>query len=45
MEFGEPDETGQQRSHPIPGDVYEITVDMPVVTLLIHKTARDLDET
>ena len=45
MEFGEPDESGQQRSHPIPGDVYEIAADMAVATLLIHKTAPDLDET
>ena len=45
MEFGEPDESGQQRSHPIPGDVYEIATDMAVVTMLIHKTAPDLDET
>ncbi|MCH8899547.1 MAG: hypothetical protein IH942_03510 [Acidobacteria bacterium] len=45
MELGEPDESGRQRSHPIPGDVYEITVDMAVVTMLAHKTAPDLDET
>ncbi len=45
MEFGEPDESGRQRSHPIPSDVYKIAVDMAVVTMLAHKTAPDLDET
>ena len=45
MEFGEPDETGRQQSHPIPVDVYEIGVDVATVTMLIHKTAFDLHET
>ena len=45
MEFGEPDESGRQQSHPIPGDVYEIGVDVATVTMLIHKTAPDLHET
>ncbi len=29
----------------IPGDVYEIGVDVATVTMLIHKTAPDLHET
>jgi hypothetical protein len=45
MEFGEPDESGRQRSHPIPGDVYEIGVDVAVVTMLMHKPAPDLHAT
>ncbi len=45
MEFGEPDDSARQQSHLIPGDVYEIGVDVATVTMLIHKTAPDLHET
>ena len=45
MEFGEPDESGRQQSHLIPGDVYEIGVDVATVTMLIHKAAPDLHST
>lgn len=43
--MGEPDESGWQQSHPIPGDVHEIGVDLATVTMLIHKTSPDLHET
>jgi glutamate synthase (NADPH/NADH) small chain len=51
MELGEPDESGRRRPRPIPGDEYEITVDVAVVAIgnapnpLIHKTAPDLEQT
>ncbi len=45
MEFGEPDDSGRQQSHLIPGDVYEIGVDVAVVTMLMHKPAPDLHAT
>jgi glutamate synthase (NADPH/NADH) small chain len=51
MELGEPDESGRQRPEPIPGDEYEIGIDVAVVAIgndpnpLIHKTTPDLEQT
>jgi len=51
MELGETDESGRQRPQPIPGDEYEIAIDVAVVAIgnapnpLIHKTAPDLEQT
>ncbi|MEA1901992.1 MAG: NADPH-dependent glutamate synthase [Actinomycetota bacterium] len=51
MELGEPDESGRRRPQPIPGDEYEIDIDVAVVAIgnepnpLIHKTTPDLEQT
>jgi glutamate synthase (NADPH/NADH) small chain len=51
MELGEPDDSGRRRPEPIPGDEYEVNIDVAVVAIgnspnpLIHKTAPDLEET
>jgi len=51
MELGEPDESGRRRPQAIPGDEYEIAIDVAVVAIgndpnpLIHKTAPDLAQT
>jgi len=51
MELGEPDGTGRRRPEPIPGDEYEMDIDIAVVAIgnepnpLIHKTAPDLEQT
>jgi glutamate synthase (NADPH/NADH) small chain len=51
MELGEPDDSGRRRPEPIPGDKYEMDIDVAVVAIgnspnpLIHKTAPDLEQT
>lgn len=51
MELGEPDDSGRRRPQPIPGDEFEIPIDVAVVAIgnepnpLIHRTAPDLEQT
>ncbi|MBT8212561.1 MAG: NADPH-dependent glutamate synthase [Acidimicrobiia bacterium] len=51
MTLGEPDESGRRSPEPIPGDEFEIAVDVAVVAIgnapnpLLVKTAPDLDQT
>ncbi|VAW01474.1 NADH-dependent reduced ferredoxin:NADP+ oxidoreductase subunit B [hydrothermal vent metagenome] len=51
MVLGEPDDSGRRRPQPIPGDEFEIPIDIAVVAIgnepnpLIHRTAPDLEQT
>ncbi len=51
MRLGEPDTSGRRSPQPIPGDEYEMDIDVAVVAIgndpnpLIHKTAPDLEQT
>ncbi|GBE24906.1 glutamate synthase [NADPH] small chain [bacterium BMS3Bbin02] len=51
MELGESDDSGRRRPQPIPGDEFEIAIDVAVVAIgndpnpLIQKTTPDLEQT